>query len=224
MADLLELIANTSDGVFAVDADQKIILWNPAAEKLLGFRADEVLGKSCSDLLGGRDPSGHLVCHKGCRTQVMARRGMPAPTYDLVTRTKDGREIWLNMTTVVVPANRKDLVTVVHIFRDVSRLKEVEQFVQQLLSHVARLSWPYELEPVPEPTPLNASLDHPQELTVREVEVLRLLALGTSTKAIAEKLCISPSTVKNHTQNILAKLKVHSRLEAVTLAFRYGLL
>ncbi|MBI3989728.1 MAG: response regulator transcription factor [candidate division NC10 bacterium] len=128
------------------------------------------------------------------------------------------------MTTIVVPASRRDLFIIVHIFRDVSRLKEMERFVQQLLSNVARLSWPHEVEPLPDPPSLDTLLDHSQELTDREVEVLRFLASGIPTKAIAEQLCISPSTVKNHTQNILAKLKVHSRLEAVALAFRYGLI
>lgn len=224
MGDLLELIANTSDGVFAVDPHHRIILWNEAAERLLGFQAREVLGRFCYEVLGSRDPSGHLVCHKRCQPHLMAAEGELPPSQDLITWTKDGREIWLNVTTVVVPTHRRDLSVLVHIFRDISRQKEMEQFVQQLLSSVARLSWPQGLEPLPEPLSLGTPRDHVQELTVREIEVLRLLASGTSTKAIAEKLCISPSTVKNHTQNILAKLKVHSRLEAVALAFRYGLI
>lgn len=223
-ADLLELIANTSDGVFVVDADQRIILWNQAVETLLGFPAQEVLGRFCYEVLGGRAPAGHLVCQKSCRTYMMAKRSGLAPTHDLATRTKDGREIWLNVTTLVIPGRWRNLETLVHIFRDVSRQKEVERFVEQLLSSVARLSWPQGVEPLPDPVAGDPSVDHSRELTGREVEVLQFLASGTSTKAIAEKLGISPSTVKNHTQNILAKLKVHSRLEAVALAFRYGLI
>ena len=47
---------------------------------------------------------------------------------------------------------------------------------------------------------------------------LRLLAEGLDGSAIAEKLFVSPATVRNHVQHILTKLEVHSRLEAVTLA------
>jgi len=65
------------------------------------------------------------------------------------------------------------------------------------------------------------SMNH---LTGREREVLRLLASGVSTKAVAQKLFISRFTARNHIQKILAKLKVHSRLEAATLALRNGLL
>jgi two-component system nitrate/nitrite response regulator NarL len=60
-------------------------------------------------------------------------------------------------------------------------------------------------------------------LTAREVEVLRLLATGQSAGDIARQLVISPNTVRTHVQNIMLKLGVHSRLEAVALARRAGL-
>ena len=61
------------------------------------------------------------------------------------------------------------------------------------------------------------------DLTPREREVLDLLADGSSKEAIAERLFLSTNTVRNHIQNILIKLGVHSRLEAVALASREGL-
>jgi DNA-binding NarL/FixJ family response regulator len=61
-------------------------------------------------------------------------------------------------------------------------------------------------------------------LTRRELEVLRLLATGVNTKGAAEKLHVSPATVRNHVQNIFGKLGVHSRLEAVAYANRHRLL
>jgi len=63
-----------------------------------------------------------------------------------------------------------------------------------------------------------------ERLTVREREVLELLALGRNTNAIAAELFISPKTVSTHLQRILAKLGVHSRAEAVAVAYREGLL
>ena len=61
------------------------------------------------------------------------------------------------------------------------------------------------------------------ELTSREGEVLRLLAEGFDQKAIARELSISTKTVSTHIQRILSKLGVHSRAEAVSLAFRENL-
>lgn len=60
-------------------------------------------------------------------------------------------------------------------------------------------------------------------LTEREHEVLLLLAGGASTPAIAASMYISPHTARTHVQNLLAKLGVHSRLEAATYAVRHGL-
>ena len=61
------------------------------------------------------------------------------------------------------------------------------------------------------------------DLTPRERQILQLLADGLSTSKIAEKLVLSQATVRNHIQNVLAKLDTHSKLEAVTFAIRQGL-
>ena len=59
-------------------------------------------------------------------------------------------------------------------------------------------------------------------LTPRELAVLNELALGHDNLKVAERLGMSPNTVRTHVQNILSKLKVHSKLEAVTRAIREG--
>lgn len=61
------------------------------------------------------------------------------------------------------------------------------------------------------------------DLTPREREVLEALALGLSNREIAARLYLSVNTVRNHVQNVLAKLGAHSKLEAVAIAGREGL-
>ena len=61
-------------------------------------------------------------------------------------------------------------------------------------------------------------------LTAREMEVLRLVARGLNNRDIARELFISENTVKNHVRNILEKLQLHSRMEAVVYAVREKLL
>lgn len=61
-------------------------------------------------------------------------------------------------------------------------------------------------------------------LTEREMEVLRLVARGLNNRDIAKQLFISENTVKNHVRNILEKLQLHSRMEAVVYAVREKLL
>jgi two-component system NarL family response regulator len=62
-----------------------------------------------------------------------------------------------------------------------------------------------------------------EELTDREVEVLRAIAKGMANKEIAEALHISESTVKGHVNNLLAKLGVSDRTKALVVALRRGL-
>ena len=64
----------------------------------------------------------------------------------------------------------------------------------------------------------------PASLTPREREVAALVAEGLSNGEIAKRLFISENTVKNHVRNILEKLQLHSRMEAVMYAVREKLL
>lgn len=61
------------------------------------------------------------------------------------------------------------------------------------------------------------------DLTGRELEVLQLLAEGVTTEVLAERLYISKHTARSHVRNILAKLGAHSKLEAVAIAARAGI-
>ncbi len=66
--------------------------------------------------------------------------------------------------------------------------------------------------------------DAPYGLTVRELEVLRLVASGRSNAQVAEELFISPKTVSVHVSSLLGKLQASSRTQAVATAQQAGLL
>lgn len=63
-----------------------------------------------------------------------------------------------------------------------------------------------------------------EQLTQRERQVLLLFAQGLGTGAIAQGLSISTTTVRNHAQRILAKLRSHSRIQAVAVGYASGLI
>ena len=77
-------------------------------------------------------------------------------------------------------------------------------------------------------TMIKKSEERPQmplpRLTERELEVLKLVARGMANRDIAKELFISENTVKNHVRNILEKLQLHSRMEAVVYAVREKIL
>lgn len=62
------------------------------------------------------------------------------------------------------------------------------------------------------------------DLTARELDVLRLAAEGKTNAAIAAELHLSVNTIRNHVQNAITKLQTHSKLEAVSVAFREGII
>ncbi|MFL5866784.1 MAG: response regulator transcription factor, partial [Thermoleophilaceae bacterium] len=62
-----------------------------------------------------------------------------------------------------------------------------------------------------------------EELTARELEVLRLLARGMSNAEIGQELFLSPATAKTHVARVLSKLNLRDRIQAVVLAYESGL-
>lgn len=73
------------------------------------------------------------------------------------------------------------------------------------------------------PAPLPLDNDETIPLTLREKEVLRLVAEGLTNFEIAKQLYLSDKTVKSHVSNILAKLHLPDRTQAAVFAYRHGL-
>ena len=133
-----------------------------------------------------------------------------------VLRTLWGEVKWLDVRPVVVPWLPDVGTVVVYLFRErvanaalpVGDLVVVEQ------DDAADLSVLVEVPDEP----------YVQPLTPRELEVLRLLALGSEHEYIAVELGVSWYTARNHIENLRKKLGVSSRLEAVMVAMRLGIL
>ena len=200
-----QALGRAGDGAFVITGEGKIVLWNRTAEKILGYTAREALGRPCCELFVGRDDSGNRLCYRGCHVMTLVKMGEPVQNFDMQTRTKAGRPLWLNVSIIVTPNGSGGPLTI-HLFRDVTATKELLNVVSERFSAPGT------------PAPSNG------DLTRRELEILKLVAAGENTKVMAERLHVSPATVRNHVQNILGKLGVHSRLQAVAYAANHRLL
>ena len=200
------MLSQSGDGAFVIDAGGRILVWNHAAERILGHGAGDVLGRLCCEVFEGRDEHENRICYPACRARTLIRDGGVVHPYDVQTTTKAGRPIWLNVSVLSMPP------VTVHLFRDVTAQRTLLGVLQEKLDSVAAAS--------PARSEVRPGKD--TGLSARELEVLRLLAAGGDTGTIARRLCVSAATVRNHVQSILRKLCVHSRLEAITYAMRQG--
>ena len=141
MDKVLKALTQAADGVFAVDQEQHIVFWNAAAECLLGYQAEEVYGRTCDEVFGGRAHPGCLVCCLDCPVVVAARRGDTVPAYNLLSQTKGGKPLLLNVSVIVLPVSEHALATI-HLFRDMTSQMQYGSYVKQRLHAAARLPSP----------------------------------------------------------------------------------
>jgi PAS domain S-box-containing protein len=199
---VMKALTRAGDGVAVADSDGRVVLWNRAAERLLGWSGLEAVGRTSCELLEGRTDG--RACGETCPIRAAARKGEAVETFDVRGRTKAGREVRLNVSTLALPAEPDSGPFAIHLFRDITaRPAATNGTVVERATAGAEAAVP---------------------LTRREREVLRLLATGANTRMAAERMGVSPATIRNHVQNLLGKLGVHSRLQAVAYATSHGLL
>jgi PAS domain S-box-containing protein len=220
--DIFNLLSNTADGVFAIGGDHRIIFWNKAAQDILGFNPKEVLGKYCYKVIFGRTESGEVLCSKSCCVIDSIKKGRKVRNFDTLAHTKAGVPVWINVSIIAIPSRHEDLDVAVHIFRDITQRKREQILIKKITSTINLIDQVEEDSYINKTSTLSRK-PH-SNLTRREYDVLRLLAEGRSAKDIAEELYISWPTARKHIQNILTKLGLHSKLEAVTYAIRNNMI
>jgi PAS domain S-box-containing protein len=144
MDEMLAILARAADGVFALDQAQRVVFWNAAAERITGYRADEVLGRPCHEIFGSEQRPGCHKCQAHCPVMQAAQNQEPVPTYNVLGRTKAGASILLNIS-VVVPLKRHESVCTVHLFRDATHQLRYETYVEQILCAAAQLPGPQQI-------------------------------------------------------------------------------
>ena len=214
------------EGAFSIDQRQRIVSWNETATRLLGYTGDEVLGKPCHRVLGAcHARTMFQFCRHYCqlfRAEDVSLMESGAPHFEVRVRGRDGRERWLNVTLLLAYTMTGE-ARVMHLLHDVSEQhRQVEHTREEVLP-------PIDLYEYAGSSALGSTHEQTQvgphpSLTRREHEVLQLLARGLANGEIATKLGISPITARNHVTNVIEKLHVRTRLQAVVVASQLGLL
>ena len=137
----------------------------------------------------------------------------PVHRFQLSIQTGSGERRMVEVSLFAIPPYHPALSTVVHVLRDEKRKASALERGLAKEADGREPLWPMETR-----------AGQPIGLTAREKEILRCLAQGLSTAAIGKKLFISPVTVRNHVQNLLQKLDVHTKLAAVVFAYQHDLI
>lgn len=196
-------VLNTSEPAYAVDRAGQIVAWNQAAERTFGYAESEALGQRCWELLLGQDMFGNQSCCEGCPIRATAFRNEPVNRFqlDFTTAAHERKRFTVRTLMLFDGPGKGMLVHLCHPDQDVSETT----VTNQVTNHSG------------------ANNQH-GTLTPRETEVLALLHKGKVVSEIARTMGISVSTVRNHTQHILSKLHVHTRIEALALGRKLGLI
>jgi PAS domain S-box-containing protein len=214
-AELFAVLENTADAVFAVREAGEICFWNHAAKALFGHPAEEVLGKTCSDVLHGIGALGTDVCHDGCAALRCAKPATHLPNFDLNVTTCSEERIWVNLSSISYLNRRTGKSLLVHLGRDISAQKKREEVFGRMVAiskEIADLD-----DMIGGAAPV-------VPLSSQELEILKMFAVGATAPRIAKALGISPQTLRNHLHHINQKLRTHNRLEAVMHALQRRLI
>jgi len=127
------LLDNLYDGVYFVDRERRITLWNKAAERITGFTRAEVLGKRCADnLLRHVDERGNSLCEGACPLSHTLGDGQQRST-SVFLHHKNGHRVPVAIGVAPITGKQQNIIGAVEIFRDNSatvaaleHLKELE--------------------------------------------------------------------------------------------------
>ncbi len=201
---LKEMFGGARDSVFVMDGSNRILFGNDMFARLCGKPKNLIPGSHCKDIVCGMSPDGSPFCGPKCTIGTQSGSPDTADNFEIVVPQATGIPVWVSVATLPAPTAWRPAQTVV-----VMRAVDVPKLL-------ARLANP------PQNVHAGACPAH-KPLTTRESQILAMLVKGESTARIADTLHISPTTARNHIRSILCKLDVHSRSEAVSFAYRHGL-
>ena len=208
---LLDLLQEAPYGAYGVDLEQVIRFWNRSAARIAGHNARQVLGRPCYQVLHNLpEGSSQPVCAGRCPSLRHVLEGRMPQVFQVRMLCASGQRKLVTVTPLVTAPLRVNDLTLVHLFHesgDLRRSRGIATAVEGSFS-MAPTSGTGEERP----------------LTVRELEVLRLTALGLTPGESADELSISYHTARNHISNMRRKLEAPTKLDLVRIGYNLGLI
>lgn len=208
-------------GAYALSVDQTILYWNSSAQRILGYRVEQVIGRRCYEIVAGTIPgSSTPACENGCPSLRYARDGIIPGPVEMSLLCASGERRLVSLTPMVIAGVLRDAPILVHLFDDVAPAAETERNIESVSDALYRSG--AEIVSNRAAAPSVSAFD--PKLTAREMEVLRLVSHGWDTQRIADELGISYHTARNHIRHFRQKLNASTKMDAVLTAIRLGIL
>jgi DNA-binding CsgD family transcriptional regulator len=196
----VEAFEHAGHAVFVSGEDGRVEYCNSAMAELLKLDRADIVGHRCWEIMRLRSPAGTKRCRaqSRCPIQSDVRIGPHQVFRPALLSVKGGDPIEVDLLAFAVSPPVERRCAILHVIKIAEEAGAVTANETSDVWERAAYSC----------------------LSQRELEVMRHLAKGESTNEIADSLFVSPATVRNHVRAILCKLKVHSRIEAITLPVR----
>jgi len=128
------LLANVSDGVYFTDNERRITYWNAAAERITGYRAEEVVGRHCRDnILVHVDEAGRSLCRAGC-PMADTIRDLQVRESRIFLHHKEGHRVPVQVRTIPLLNEDGTAVGGAEFFTDASMVSTMQHRIEELES------------------------------------------------------------------------------------------
>jgi len=139
------ILRAAGEGIYGVNAEGLTTFVNPAAERMLGWSADELVGRDMHSMVHHTDIHGHHYPHDKCPIYAAFRDGVVHHVDDEVFWRRDGSRFYVEYTSTPI-RDRGHLAGAVIVFRDITQRREADEKLRQALREVEELRQRLELE------------------------------------------------------------------------------
>jgi len=135
------IISANPDAIFLVDRERNIILFNPAASELFGWREDEAVGRHVHEVLFGEEGAEPGTCpREDCPIDAVFR-GEKGVLKEMEYERRDGSKVWISGSFSVIRNRKRQIENVICVFRDITEQKRLQylalvDFELEIASHI----------------------------------------------------------------------------------------
>ena len=128
------ILSSIGEGVYVLDKSEKIVLFNDAASRLLGWEKDEVLGKAELDILNPQDEKGHKISHQDYKVPQAWQAGQTQTFKNLFFKKKNKKVLPVSLAAAPIKDKKGQVMAGVIAFRDITIEREIDRMKSEFVS------------------------------------------------------------------------------------------